>query len=174
MNHALLRFKDVIFERNPAYIEMTGEKRLGEDFIPYGEAQIRELGKTAKIIKSSGSFSGEDKLARCAALQRAFEEKGEGVLFISDMPPTRAFLSSLKLSEKSGSADIFYELVFCEVPRREPECTELSYKYAVCGEGENLWHIGNRCNVKVEALLALNPQIFDPWDVSEGSEVRIK
>ena len=110
MIHALLRYKSFVFDKNPAEITFKGEKILNTEHIPFSGSFLRENGAKPKIIKSSGSFSGENRLNRSLEIQKLFDKGGEGMLFLSDLPPVNAVMSSLSVYEKSGSTDIFYDI----------------------------------------------------------------
>lgn len=168
MTHALLRFKDFIFTKNPAEISVKSKKASPS---PSDAAQSTEISAEAKIIKGTGSFSGEEKLRDSLALQRLFDKGGTGALFLSDIPPLKAVMTSLNIYEKSGTSDIFYDIEFCEIPEAGKETAE---KYATARKGDSLWNISLRENKKIEELISLNPRFIDPYDVREGDEVKLK
>lgn len=170
MIHALLRYKSFVFDKNPAEITFKGEKLLSTEHIPFSGSFLREKGAKPKIIKSSGSFSGENRLNRSLEIQKLFDKGGEGMLFLSDLPPVNAVMSSLSVYEKSGSTDIFYDIEFYEVPTEKGEIGE---KYITAKEGDSLWSISAEYDIDIEKLLELNPLCIDPWDVSEGGKIRI-
>lgn len=170
MIHALLRYKSFVFDKNPAEITFKGEKILNTEHIPFSGSFLHENGTKPKIIKSSGSFSGENRLNRSLEIQKLFDKGGEGMLFLSDLPPVNAVMSSLSVYEKSGSTDIFYDIEFYEVPAEKGETGE---KYIIAREGDSLWSISAKYNIDIEKLLELNPLCIDPWDVSEGGKIRI-
>ena len=41
-------------------------------------------------------------------------------------------------------------------------------------EGETLWHLAARLAIPIERLLALNPEISEPWSAEAGMEVRLQ
>lgn len=170
MIHALLRYKSFVFDKNPAEITFKGEKILNTEHIPFSGSFLRENGAKPKIIKSSGSFSGENRLNRSLEIQKLFDKGGEGMLFLSDLPPVNSVMSSLSVYEKSGSTDIFYDIEFYEVPAEKEEIGE---KSITAKEGDSLWSISAKYNIDIEKLLELNPLCIDPWDVSEGGKIRI-
>lgn len=170
MIHALLRYKSFIFDKNPAEITFKGEKLLSTEHIPFSRSFLRESGAKPKIIKSSGSFSGENRLNRSLEIQKLFDKGGEGMLFLSDLPPVNAVMSSLSVYEKSGSTDIFYDIEFYEVPGEKEATGE---KYITADEGDSLWSISAKYDIAIEKLVELNPLCIDPWDVSEGGKIRI-
>lgn len=170
MIHALLRYKSFVFDKNPAEITFKGEKILNTEHIPFSGSFLRENGAKPKIIKSSGSFSGENRLNRSLEIQKLFDKGGDGMLFLSDLPPVNAVMSSLSVYEKSGSTDIFYDIEFYEVPAEKEEIGE---KYIIAREGDSLWSISAKYDIDIEKLLELNPLCIDPCDVSEGGKIRI-
>lgn len=170
MIHALLRYKSFVFDKNPAEITFKGEKILSTEHIPFSRSFLKENGAKPKIIKSSGSFSGENRLSRSLEIQKLFDKGGEGMLFLSDLPPVNAVMSSLSVYEKSGSTDIFYDIEFYEVPGKKEETGE---KYITADEGDSLWSISAKYDIAIEKLVELNPLCIDPWDVSEGGKIRI-
>lgn len=170
MIHALLRYKSFVFDKNPAEITFKGEKILNTEHIPFSGSFLKENGAKPKIIKSSGSFSGENRLNRSLEIQKLFDKGGEGMLFLSDLPPVNAVMSSLSVYEKSGSTDIFYDIEFYEVPAEKGDTGE---KYITAKEGDSLWSISAEYDIDIEKLVELNPLCIDPWDVSEGGKIRI-
>lgn len=171
MIHALLRYKNFVFDKNPAEISFKGEKLLNTEHIPFSGAVLYEGGDKPKAIKSSGSFSGENRLERSLEIQKLFDKGGEGMLFLSDIPPINAVMSSLHVYEKSGSTDIFYDIEFYEIPM---EKTEKGEKYITAGKEDSLWSIASRYGTDIEKLVQLNPLCMDPWDVSHGERIRIR
>lgn len=170
MIHALLRYKNFVFDKNPAEITLKGEKLLSTEHIPFSGSFLKENGTKPKIIKSSGSFSGENRLNRSLEVQKLFDKGGDGMLFLSDLPPVNAVMSALSIYEKSGSTDIFYDIEFYEVPSERRETQE---KYITAGNGDSLWSISAKHDIAIEKLIELNPLCIDPWDVSEGGRIRI-
>lgn len=170
MIHALLRYKSFVFDKNPAEITFKGEKLLSTENIPFSGSFLKENGAKPKIIKSSGSFSGENRLSRSLEIQKLFDKGGEGMLFLSDLPPVNAVMSSLSVYEKSGSTDIFYDIEFYEIPGEKEKAGE---KYINADEGDSLWSISAKYDIAIEKLVELNPLCIDPWDVSEGGKIRI-
>lgn len=171
MTHALLRFKDFIFTKNPAEISVKSKKVITAETLPFGTAQIAEISDEAKIIKSAGSFSGTERLSDSLALQRLFDKGGAGTLFLSDILPLKAVMTSLDIYEKNGTSDIFYDIEFREIPDSVNETAE---KYVTAEKGDSLWSISIRENIKIEELVSLNPQFLDPYDVREGDKVRLR
>lgn len=170
MTHALLRFKDFIFTKNPAEISVKSQKVISAQNIPFGNAEVTEISDEAKVIKGTGSFSGEEKLRDSLCLQRLFDKGGSGALFLSDIPPVKAVMTSLNIYEKSGSSDIFYDIEFCEIPETRKETAK---EYTAALKGDSLWSIGIRENREIEALVDMNPQFLDPFDVKEGDKVKL-
>lgn len=171
MIHALLRYKSFVFDKNPAEISLKGEKLLNTENIPFLGTVLTESGAKPKVIKSSGSFSGENRLDRSLEIQKLFDKGGEGMLFLSDLPPVNAVMSSLSIYEKSGSSDIFYDIEFREIPCEAQMETE---KYITAGTGDSLWSLSARYVIPIEKLVELNPLSIDPWDVREGGRIRIR
>ncbi len=171
MIHALLRYKSFLFDKNPAEISLKGEKLINTQTFPFAGSVLTESGTKPKVIKSSGSFSGENRLNRSLEIQRLFDNGGEGMLFLSDLPPVNAVMSSLSIYEKNGSTDIFYDIEFCEVPAENEATGE---KYITAQSGDSLWSVSAEYGVPIEALTELNPLCIDPWDVSEGGRIRIR
>ena len=92
-----MRFKDFTWKDNPVSLRVAHARRVGEVNVPYGESKAEELGPQRRNVTGEGYFAGEDCMEAWAGLQRAFSQKGPGLLQLPGVEPFWALMDSLEL-----------------------------------------------------------------------------
>lgn len=167
-----LKFRSYVFPHNPKKLTVEYSKNLKVFRPPLKTAVIQNLGDDFRVVKGVGEFYGDDAFVQFIKLSDEFGSPGTGILTLPGFDPFYAEFRSLSLNGEAGEGVIGYSFEFWEIQ---------SQKVAVSGglsswnaaEGENLWTISAATGVSVERLLALNPFIKNPFDVSAGKEVAL-
>ena len=171
MNQSYMRFRDFVWRTNPTEISFSTENNVREIQLLYGGCVLQNLGRQPKVISGRGYFSGENAMSDFSALESLFEDGASGMLLISGMAPCRAVFRRLKMLGCPADNVINYEFTFVEdITEYESGGEE---KYIILAEGQNLWHISAFYSVPIEDIMALNPDIPSPWEVSAGDRVVI-
>lgn len=168
-----MRFKDFVWPINPAEISFSTKNNVKELNLLYGGCVLQNLGRSPKVIKGRGSFTGENAFYWFSELERLLNDGTSGVLLISGIAPCCAVLSKLSMLGQPSGNTVDYEFTFIEDIGQIESSTDES-AYVLLAQGQNLWHISNLHGVSIESLMLLNPVIPSPWEVKKGDVVRIK
>ena len=109
-----MRFKDFTWKDNPVSLRVAHARRVGEVNVPYGESKAEELGPQRRNVTGEGYFAGEDCMEAWAGLQRAFSQKGPGLLQLPGVEPFWALMDSLELVGAQGKDLVRYTFSFTE------------------------------------------------------------
>ncbi len=109
-----MRFKDFTWKDNPVSLRVAHARRVGEVNVPYGESKAEELGPQRRSVTGEGYFAGEDCMEAWAGLQRAFSQKGPGLLQLPGVEPFWALMDSLELVGAQGKDLVRYTFSFTE------------------------------------------------------------
>ena len=119
-------------------------------------------------IKGNGKFVGSNAGEKAHELIKVFQSKGSSFLFSHDLPPMRAYFSSLDISYNAVEECVDYSFEFIEDSDAKNPIRNFGYTFALANE--NLYDIANRTSVGVEKLFKCNnyPDLFS---VREGDKV---
>ena len=153
MQAITMTYKGFCFDANPAYIKAEYSKNIASKSVLFKSAKQQEISFKAAKIKGNGKFVGSNAGEKAHELIKVFQSKGSSFLFSHDLPPMRAYFSSL---------DISYNAV--------EECVDYSFEFIEDSDAKNLYDIANRTSVGVEKLFKCNnyPDLFS---VREGDKV---
>ncbi len=163
-----MRFGAFPWSLNPTELRVEDGRRTQETVFPF--PALQDTGPLLRTVSGRGFFAGETAAEQFAGL-RALLAGGAQVLTIPEYGPIRAVLTQLDLLRGSIRL-IEYTFIFQESPAKESSqpCPPPT---ALLQEGETLWHLAARFSLPIERLLALNPQIPEPWSVTAGMEVNL-
>ncbi len=165
-----MRFKDFTWKDNPVSLRVAHARRVGEVNVPYGESKAEELGPQRRNVTGEGYFAGEDCMEAWAGLQRAFSQKGPGLLQLPGVEPFWALMDSLELVGAQGKDLVRYTFSFTEWEGRAAYAGSGTY----CAQaGESLWQYSNRWGLSIEKLVEANPHIRDICALEEGEKVML-
>lgn len=167
-----LQFRDFAFPHNPKTLQVDYSRNI-KVFRPPMQAEVlQHLGKDFRVVTGRGEFYGADAFPQFLHLANQFQQEQKGILVLPGFDPFYAWFKSLKLIGEAGSGVLEYAFEFWEVsdPATGTSVTESRYLPA---EGDTLWTVSAATGVSVERLLALNPYIRNPFDVTPGREVAL-
>ena len=105
-----------------------------------------------------------------AGRQRAFSQKGPGLLQLPGVEPFWALMDSLELVGAQGKDLVRYTFSFTEWEGRAAYAGSGTY----CAQaGESLWQYANRWGLSIEKLVEANPHIRDICALEEGEKVML-
>ena len=151
-----MTYKGFCFDANPAYIKAEYSKNIASKSVLFKSAKQQEISFKAAKIKGNGK------------LIKVFQSKGSSFLFSHDLPPMRAYFSSLDISYNAVEECVDYSFEFIEDSDAKNPIRNFGYTFALADE--NLYDIANRTSVGVEKLFKCNnyPDLFS---VREGDKV---
>lgn len=180
-----MRYKDYIWPHNPRVYTIAYERVMAENKVPYGLYHLQDLGRTRRVMRGEGEFSGPDAYAQFGALANVFYKPGAGRLIHPLWQAASAHFVELSLKQEPRPDYVSYTFTFWE--DLEYYDTRLGGKNGADGgqqeagalthrvvKGDTLWAIAKRYGMTVEQLIARNPQIKNPNLIRVGQEVRIR
>ena len=98
MQAITMTYKGFCFDANPAYIKAEYSKNIASKSVLFKSAKQQEISFKAAKIKGNGKFVGSNAGEKAHELIKVFQSKGSSFLFSHDLPPMRAYFSSLDIS----------------------------------------------------------------------------
>jgi hypothetical protein len=173
MKHGIMRFMGYTLHHNPHTLEVTNASNVIQHIIPNSVAITQSIGNNPIVIKGDGAFYGENAFEQYMRLKDIGEKCRVGVLSVSGVNPFYAYLSQMKLKCTPVDDYVEYSFMFVEAPNyQEKENSTAPTEYTV-KSNQSLWDIAHSIGVSSDTLLALNPQLKDTNDVSEGDVIKI-
>lgn len=181
MNLSPMRFKQFIWPHNPRVYSTLCQRNVAANKIPLGGWHLQNLGQTCRVFRGEGEFTGEGAYDTFKALEAVFREESAGILVHPVWLAVRAWFVSLKLEQEPRSNYVRYSFEFWE---EQPVWEELSRLQPLSAavekerlhtavQGETLWLIARRYGLSEAQILALNPTIRNPNQISPGEQVRV-
>ena len=175
MNLERMSYKNYVWKNNPKKLSIEEEKNIKDYAIPFAPNLLQNLGRGKRIVKGVGEFFGDNFLDEYKELRALYLSNEEGYL---KLPNTQPFLASFKYLNMIGNAAencLTYTFEFWE-KIEEPQNTiiDLSNKYYIANEGQNLWDIAYKYNMSVSSLMDLNPEIKRPDYLAKGQKVVLR
>ena len=183
-----MRFKDYIWPHNPKIYTIDYERVMACSKVPFGLYHLQDLGRTCRVMRGEGEFSGPDAYAQFGALANVFYSEGAGVLIHPLWQAASAYFVELRLKQEPRPDYVSYTFTFWEdlnyydaALKKEESAGTASGKADESGathvhkvvQGDTLWAIAKRYGITLDELLKKNPQIRNPNLIRVGQEVRI-
>ena len=183
-----MRYKSYVWPHNPRIYTIEYERAMACSKIPFGLYYLQDLGRTYRVMRGEGEFSGPDAYAQFGALANVFYSDGPGVLIHPLWQTANAYFVELRLKQEPKPDYISYTFTFWEdlnyydtALRSAGSATTESGDAAESGsetyrvvQGDTLWSIAKRYGVTLADLLERNPQIKNPNLIRVGQEVHIR
>lgn len=183
-----MRFKDYIWPHNPKIYTIDYERVMACSKVPFGLYHLQDLGRTCRVMRGEGEFSGPDAYTQFGALANVFYSEGAGVLIHPLWQASSAYFVELRLRQEPRPDYVSYAFTFWEdlnyydaALKKEESAGTASGKADESGatlvhkvvQGDTLWAIAKRYGITLDELLKKNPQIGNPNLIRVGQEVRI-
>ncbi len=152
----LMRFKAFEWPVNPENVEVA--HLLGEG------------GGMVRLVRGDGLFYGRDAERYFADLAGLVKDSSPGSLYLPGVGYFEAVLKRVSLLGEPGEKAVRYSFEFCEAsPAREE-----GEGYYFPDEDTSLWEIAGLFDMKIDAMVSLNPEIRNPSFVKAGTKVRVR
>lgn len=171
MKLCAMRFSGHTWHHNPKSLEISSGKKVVKIELPFADDVVTSFGEKPIKIKGVAELYGEDCLAQYEKLKRIYEKGECSVLCLPKLPPIYACFESLTLLATSKKDVLTYSFTFTEYSNGKK--SEYKDEFVTVKRGQTLFHIANECDVKVEKLVELNPQIMFINDLKAGERVRV-
>ena len=171
MKLCAMRFCGHTWHHNPKSLEISSGKKVVQLQLPYADDVVKSFGEKPVKIKGVAELYGEDCLLQYEKLKKIYEKGECSVLCLPKLPPLYACFESLTLVATSKKDVLTYSFAFTEYNKERK--IEYVDEYVTAKEGQTLFHIANECDVNVEKLVELNPQIMFINDLKAGERVRV-
>ena len=182
-----MRFKDYVWPHNPKIYTIDYERVMSCAKVPFGLYCLQDLGRTRRVMRGEGEFSGPDAYAQFGKLANVFYSEGPGTLIHPLWQTASAYFVDLRLKQEPRPDYVSYSFTFWEeldyydttLKKAAAQSSggdgggESALKHKVV-KGDTLWGLAKRYGVTLEQLLARNPQIKNPNLILVGQEVRIR
>lgn len=189
-----MRYKEYTWPHNPRVYSMDYERAMAVNKVPFGLYHLQDMDRTRRVIRGEGEFVGQDAYREFGKLANVFYEGGPGLLVHPLWQTAKAYFVSLRVEQEPRPDYVRYSFVFWEddsyysglvrtVSTPDGQDAEgqtatveaaATPAYHRVVKGDTLWAIALRYGVKVEQLVALNPQIKNPNLIYVGDKVRVR
>lgn len=167
-----MEYNEYRWKFNPKKIEVTQERNIKEQVIPFWGNVFQDYGRKKRIVKGYGEFFGEDAQDQYQRLYNVFALGGVSYLKLPKLSPFLAVFVSLDLVGEAGPEFLRYEFEFWEYIKKQSVLGVLKLNnYHIVKKGETLWSIACMYSDSIEDIIKLNPQIKRPEELDVGQKV---
>lgn len=187
-----MRYKSYLWPHNPRVYSIDYQKKMAVHQVPMGYYHLQELGRSPRVLEGEGEFVGPNAYSQFGLLANVFYQPGPGLLIHPLWQVSNAYFTALRLEQEPRPDYVRYSFSFLEdsgyysgqiqsIPASNPSpsspngytqpATQPRYYRVV--KGDTMWGIAAKYGIKLESLIALNPQIKNPNRIYIGDEVRV-
>ena len=187
MTSSPMRFKDYVWPHNPRIYEIEFTRAFAERKIPFGMYALQSLGRSGRVLRGEGEFTGRGAYAEFKKLASVFCEESPGVLVHPVWQTSRAWFVSLLLREEPREDYVAYSFEFRECCGGWDAGAASSLPaagYASAAYGGKLWHtvlpgdtlraVAEKYGSSVAQIAALNPLLKNPNLIRAGDRLRVR
>ena len=187
-----MRYKDYVWPHNPRTYEISYERKIAVDKVPFGRYIMKNLGMTYRELRGEGEFVGAGAYDEFKKLASVFYEESPGVLVHPVWQSSNAYFVELSLKQEPTENYVSYAFEFWEDSSRysgglKPVTAETKTgstrntagsgkekvgTYTVVS-GDTLWAIAGKFGVALNDLIAANGQIKNPNLIHPGDKITI-
>lgn len=171
MTISKMRYKGFSWVHNPMTLKVTKEQVLREQYIPYGNSAVQDMGVKSRIVSGTGQLYGKDCLEMYNQLLKLQSLEGSGILSLPDTKPFYAFFKSIELACEPKPELVTYNFVFVE--DLSAQKNDAQPYYHTVQYLQTLWDIAYEYGVDIDTLVGLNPQIKRIDELEAGERVRV-
>lgn len=187
MNLSPMRFKNYVWPHNPKVYEITYERRMVANMVPFGRYMLTNMGRTFRVLRGEGEFVGPGAYDEFKKLATVFYEETPGVLTHPVWMTTSAYFVALSLKQEPFEDYVSYSFEFWEdesLYSREAEIVKETEKQnekapLIAAErnshtvksGDTMWAIARKNGLPLSQLIALNPHIKNPNRIYPGDKI---
>ena len=172
MRNVPMRFDGMSLHHNPRVLKIENIGNISRLVSPCCEPDSLGLGISPRRISGEGELYGSGCLEQYHKLEELHRLQHRGRLLLPQTEPLTAYLSELELKAEPVEDILQYRFVFIEALSggTSGECAP---RYIVPDEDESLWDISYRCQIAIERLVELNPQISMIDALGSDERVRV-
>lgn len=190
MNLTPMRYKDYVWPHNPKIYEITFERKLAVNKIPFGRYFMQDMGMNCRILRGEGEFAGEGAYEEFKKLATVFYDGKPGILIHPVWQLSNAYFASLSLKQEPYEDYVSYEFEFWErydgydgeLKKISTNSTEkkggLGANWKKSAHtviyGDTMWAIARRYGMTLSELIRLNPQIGNPNRIYPGDIIYLQ
>ena len=182
-----MRYKDYSWPHNPRVCQIEQKRKIASVKLPFGDFTMQDLGRTYRVIRGEGEFSGEGAYDEFKKLEEVFRLSGSGILVHPVFEVTRAHFVSLSLRQEPKSDYVAYSFEFWE-DGENASFEDVTAKYTpgnakpgksgtkktyIARYGDTMWGIAIKHGLTLTELVALNPQVSDPNILYVGDVITV-
>ncbi len=163
----IFQFRAFRFPVNPQRLEIGEGPRVQTHALAQTGYLLLPAAGAPAVIRGSGVFTGGGAADDFRRLRAEYLSGGSGVLILGAYGSLDAVFRTLTCTGRQGDS-VGYDFEFVEFPVTRTQASGVTH---TARAGETLWEIARRYGVPVERLMALNPHLRTPGDLSPGQEV---
>lgn len=169
-----MRYKSFTWPNDPRTYTLSCQRQTAVHKIPMGGFAVQDLGRTATVMRGEGEFFGPRAYESFRQLVQVFRQPGAGLLLHPLWQTGGAHFTQLYLTQEPRENYVAYAFEFCQSADGGQSASGAQAKgYYVLQEADTLWSVAQRYGLRMQALLAMNPEIANPNRVRAGQKVRI-
>ena len=176
-----MRYKGFTWPNNPKTYTISCERQTAVHKIPMGGFVVQDLGQTSTVLRGEGEFYGAGAYETYQSLLAAFSSGGAGVLVHPVWQCGAAWFTRLHLTQEPREDYVAYSFEFCEgtpmdahVAGTAASLQSGARNYHVMQQGESAWSVCAAFGLTMQQLLAMNPGIGNPNEMTQGTAVRVQ
>ena len=192
-----MRFKNYVWPHNPKVYSISYERHMQAVAVPGGQDFVACGGMGRRVMRGQGEFAGKGAYNEFKRLATVFYESTAGTLVHPVWQAARAYFAELKLEQEPRADYVRYSFAFWEdVYPYESALTVTTAEHDSAAEGssagDSAGSVGNgggrsymvakgdtmsgvaaKFGMKLEDLVARNPQVKNIHLIYVGQELRI-
>lgn len=176
-----MRYKGFTWPNNPKTYTISCERQTAVHKIPMGGFVVQDLGQTSTVLRGEGEFYGAGAYETYRSLLAAFSSGGAGVLVHPVWQCGAAWFTRLHLTQEPREDYVAYSFEFCEGTPMDAQgagaaasLRSSARNYHVMQQGESAWSVCAAFGLTMQQLLAMNPGIGNPNEMTQGTAVRVQ
>ena len=186
MNLSPMRFKTYTWPHNPRIYEITYERKIAVNKVPFGRYFMQDMGMTYRVLKGEGEFVGKGAYREFGKLANLFYQNSPGILIHPIWQSSNAYFVGLSLKQEPIEDYVSYTFEFWEryngyngtlalvQKGTTANSTTTGETVYIVKSGDTLWAIAKRYGLTLQELLNKNPQIKNPNLIHPGDTVYLK
>jgi len=184
-----MRYKDYVWPHNPKTYEISFERKLAVNKVPFGRYYMQDMGMNCRVLKGEGEFVGENAYDEFKKLATVFYDGTPGILIHPVWQSSNAYFAVLNLKQQPYKDYVNYTFEFWErydgytgsitktapsvsAERPETDAGIQQQTYTVVS-GDTLWAIAKKHGMELEKIIELNPQIGNPNRIYPGDVIKL-
>lgn len=173
-----MRYKDYIWPHNPRSFEVEYSRALSKRKLPLSGFSVQDFGRSWRVFRGEGEFSGENAYAQFERLAELFSKGGAGLLVHPVWKSVWVVFSKLSLKQEPRADFVSYSFEFTEYGTAQKDAVDVAASedrggtYTVT-QGDTLGSIAATRGLELSEILKMNPQIKNANLISCGDTINV-